>query len=254
VRFENGAVVAESDPVIVAGPVFRQPVDDMQRTAAHQRWLLHLPQRSGGFAGTLRITNRHPNQTAEITLWGFSDAGTFVTAENVTTPEGETQYLEIYGDQGIFKDFADQISHLAISDNVGGQSRVALKYTGLSSRFGAWTEEINLDTGDVTGQILEMEARDAEAYVDGIAVLNLASFNNPAEVFVVQRDLQDNPLAEVRLGELAPGAKVLSVVSNLFEFREGSKYTIECRNGVPIQALGITFFQDTFFAISPIFK
>ena len=47
---------------------------------------------------------------------------------------------------------------------------------------------------------------------------------------------------------------MLSILSNLFEYRAGAKYTIEARNGGVIQVIGLSFFGGDFFSGVPIEK
>jgi hypothetical protein len=147
----------------------------------------------------------------------------------------------------LFSAFEDQVSHVGIYAGKAPVS-VALRYTSIDSAYGAWTPEIDFRKGQAVGNRFEMEASTTAAYADGVAILNLRSAID-ADVWVAQRKRDtDELIAESQLGDLAPGHKLLTVLSGLFEPSEGTKYTIEARNeGATIQVVGLSFFGADFF-------
>ena len=153
----------------------------------------------------------------------------------------------------MFTGYDNLVSHVGIADNVGNQSSVSIQIIGEESGFGSWVSEFNLRDGFTTGQNFIMEARSSDAYVDGLALLNLTG-DSAVTVWAVQMARSGEVISEAELGTIPVGGKLLSVVSNLFSFVEGAQYRIETRTTRSIEVLGITFFSGTFFAPVPVQK
>jgi hypothetical protein len=148
--------------------------------------------------------------------------------------------------------FDDRLAYIGIAES-GDLSSILLRYEAEGSRYGVWVPELDFRDGEGTGRVFELEARGAETYADGVAVLNLR-WPRAVEVWAVQRDQTGAQVAEAFLGELAPGAKMLDVISQRFPFAEGAKYTIEARGGGTIQVMGLSFLGEDFFASIPAVK
>ena len=239
IRFQGDEISQRSDPWVVS---------PSPRQSDPQRWLFHLPRVAGGFESLLRFNNRHPLQRATIVLTAFSAAGSTLGAAEVAVEPGGTIYRSLYGVSGAFPGLEDQISHLGIADNAGNQTAVAVQIKGISSRFSTWVDETRISNGESSGQRFLMEARSGDAYVDGIALLNLTQ-TDPIRVWAIQLNADDDFMGEAELGEIPPGGKLLSILTNHFPFVEGARYVLETREpGQQFQVLGMTFFEGTFFA------
>ena len=244
-----------SDEVVITGPT-GLPVDEGPpvAVAAFNRWLLHVPKRSGGFGGRFKIENLAPQANLPLYLVGFDSSGQFLKAETMSMLASQTAYFDLYGELGLFSGFEDQVSHIGIYDPAD-IIKVSLRFSGLESQFGAWVEETDFRKGNATGATFDLEGRGSESFQDGLAVLNLTT-NLPIRVFLVHRDSATNlHLEEVDLGELAPGAKMLHVASDYFDFRPDSKYTVETRDpSHQVQVMGMVFSGGDFFAPTPVYK
>jgi len=246
----DGNITSQSTNFGITGPTrARTTIDFSTQISRIRRWLLHVPKLSGGFSAEIKLTNRHPDQSADIRLAGYSADGSFLAEENVSIDNEEALYLPVYGENGLFSAFLDQVSHVGIVDNLGDLTHASIKYTGLSSNFGSWLSETDVGDGSSTGTVFEMDGRSSSDYIDGLAVLNL--LGESASVWLVQLSRGGDVLDEIFLGDLPKGGKLLSVISEKFPFEQGSRYRIEDRQGQHIQTLGLTFFRDSFFSVTP---
>ncbi len=243
-----------SDEVVVNGPKITENQGPSTQTADYHRWLLHAPKLSGGFSGLVKLGSGELEESLTCSLVGFDQEGNWLHTRQITLQPGETVYRDLYGELGLFGDFEDQISHIAIYDP-SNLIDVSLRYTSVVTGFGTWTEAVDFRDGKLVGDSFEMEPRTGEAYQDGVAVLNLTS-GKATKVWLAQRDaVSGEILAEVELGTLEPGAKMLSVASNLFEYAPGAKYSIETRHpSHSIQVMGLIFANGEFFAPAPVRK
>ena len=244
-----------SDLVVVHGPTTSPDASEPSADyAAYQRWLLHAPKQAGGFGATIKVENLAPDTDSNLQLVGFDSTGNMLGAEPITTGGGQTVYHVLYGDDGLFADLLDQISHIGVHDPAGN-TRVSLRYTATASQFSAWTEEVDLREATVLGDLLEMEGRTNETSADGVAVLNLRS-DESVQVWLVYRDRDTGTaIDEVALGTVAPGGKLLAVASDQFTFLAGAKYTIETRDPqARVAVLGLVFAGGDFFTATPVHK
>jgi len=245
--------LSNSSEVLITGPAGDPQRSDSLATS-HARWFFHLPKVSGGFKGTLKAVNGNPSSSNTITLNAFDADGDHRVTDSLTLEPGETAYFSLYGNEtnSLFSGWLDQLSHLSISDDKGW-TKFYLEYTSIESEYGSWTEEVDLSQ-EAGSDRFEMEARSGRASSDGVAVLNLSS-SQSVRIWVRHFDRTGDLMGSRSLGRLAPGAKTLAVLSDLFPYQEDAKYTIEAQDsGHPIQVFGISIFEDKFFGLVPVQK
>lgn len=227
-----------SEEWILTAP--RRPTRSVEPAANElDRFLLHVPKRSGGFAGVVRIVNRNPDSGSTADLFAYSEAGLLLGKASVSMNSDETRYLTLYEPGGLFADLTDQISHIGIRDG-SNALRVMLGYKALNSGYTVWHNEDAILDGGVTGAIQLVEANGQETSAEGVAVLNL---NNDHEIQITVKlvSTSGQTLANASLGTLEPGAKKLAVLSSLFQRQEGTRYQLETELGESFQLLGLSF-------------
>ncbi len=211
----------------------------------YNRWLLHLPRKSGGFDGLIQVINPNRQDAVTVLLGGYSATGEPLTSMAVVMQPDETRTYELYGSgaNGLFADFEDQISHLAIWDRTS-QTTVSLQYLSRVSDYGVWVDEVNLKTQQATGSQFEYQATSpSDDYFDGIAVLNLTSEITPEIVITRVDPATGQQRGQISLGTLEPGHKRLNVLSGAFTgFIPNAIYTIEAMGADQgaIQVLGLS--------------
>ena len=215
------------------------------------RWLMHIPKLAGGFASEIKIVNRNPSSGATLALWAFDQDGALLAVEERQVAASATNYHGIYaGQDPLFVNYTDAISHIALFER-GNATRASLRYISKSSGFGAWTEEVDLSEGEALSSGFAIEARGAEAFADGLAVLNLLN-SDELEARALQIDRDGNSLSEASLGTIPPGGKRLFVLSDLFPFQLDATYRIESLNGESFQIVALAFSGGVFFTTIPI--
>lgn len=231
--------------VIVGPPSGTKPSAISDDFVEIERWLLHIPRKSGGFEGSLTFHNLFPETPAKIWVGGFDIEGNPVpgTARPVLVV-GQRPEVPIYGDENALFEtaFQDQVSHVGLYEEDGKRLiTTALTYKHVEENaLTATVNEVDLINGDTVGSQFVMESRKSEAYWDGIAVTNLAALAQ-ANVRVVLRRLADgSQVASESLGSVAPGSKTLHVISDLFTFQPDVYYTVESSGAVgTIQVLAL---------------
>lgn len=218
----------------------------------YQRWLLHAPKQTGGYQTTLRLDNETPVDT-KVALAGFDELGNLLKVVEVSVTGLSQVYRDLY-DSELFAEFPDQVSHVGIFEQAK-LATVWVQYRNLSSSFVSWSREISLPKGEATGSVLNMETRQSLAYIDGAVVLNLSNLQT-IQTWVVQRKQSTGEvLREVALNPIPPGGKQTLLLSQVFPFESDVVYQFETRDAnKKIQALGLSFFGNEFFAPVPVIR
>ncbi|MCB9399314.1 MAG: hypothetical protein H6510_15990 [Acidobacteria bacterium] len=214
------------------------------------RWLLHIPKQAGGFTGTKKVYNRG-NTSTTITFAGYHDDGFRYATVAPTLAAKATKYYPMYGSSGLFNGLDDLISHIAIYETEP-QTEVSLLYTSSKTQYGAWADAIDIAKGLDSGSIMEMDAS-AEAYTDGVAILNLRE-ETTTRVWVVQKDrVSGATYAEAVIGDVPPGGKILAILSNFVLWRPNAVCSFETKDSSKsIQVLGLSFNGFDLFAPKPV--
>ncbi len=223
----------------------KRPTTSAEPTTSElDRWLLHLPKRSGGFAGVVRIVNLNPDSALTADLFAYDATGLFLEKASLSLNAGETRYLTLYEADGLFANLTDRVSHLGIRDG-SNALRFSLGYKSLNGGYTVWHNENATLDGEITGAIQLVEANSQDSSAEGVAVLNLA---NDHEIQITAKLVAANgeTLASQSLGNLEPGAKKLAVLSSLFQRQEGTHYQLETELGESFQLLGLSF-SGSFF-------
>lgn len=239
-----------SDGTVIVGPPQSGSASQIATEYLEvDRWLLHVPRKSGGFRGIASFDNRFPETPAKIWIAGFDDSGQYVdgTAKAllVVGPRAEIPvYPESGATQALFNStLVDQVSHVGLYEEYGKkQVQAAITYQNITDpdALTATVSESRFAGGETVGSYFVLEARKSESYWDGVAILNLAT-SQAAQVEVVQRRAADDSEVERHsLGTVEPGQKQLAVVSDLFDFCSDCYYSIESSStATPIQVLGL---------------
>jgi len=225
----------------------------------YSRWLMHMPRKVGGFDGVIKLLNLDPNLPKSIVLIGFDNRGNQLgesARQRYELEAGEQLFVSLYGaaPNDLFSDptLLDKVSHVAIWDPTN-QTEVGLKYVSAKSGFGVWVDEIRISEGQENGQLFRMNSGiPSVSFYDGVAILNL-KVTESVNVHVWRFDDAGNAQGEVELGSIAPGGKLLSVLSYEFEtFLPNPNYFIQAQSQTgeaSIQVLGLTGSGDnSFFA------
>lgn len=249
-RFFQGANkrATEGIPRVYAGPDLASS-DTVIATETRNigRWLLHLPKASGGFSGTVTFFNRFPEIPAPIWVAGFDATGALIdgTRQQLLIV-GQVQTLPVYGvggEEGLFDAaHADRISHLGLFEpRNAALVQASLTYRSLEEdALTATVDEVSLLDGALVGAGFTLDARPAEVYWDGAALLNLTG-SAPVEVTVALVDPAGQVLAHRELDPIAPGSKQLLVLSDVFpqSGRVAGYYTLSSEGDVPFQVVGL---------------
>lgn len=218
---------------------------------AFSRWLLHIPKLAGGFASEIKLENANPNASVLIALWAFDSDGALLAVEEHQVPAAGIRYHQIYqGQDALFRDYVDKVSHISVFEQ-SRTTRVSLRYISQRSGFGAWSREVELNSGQVHATTFSFEGRGTEEVADGLAVLNLLT-GSDIPVRAVQLDRNGNMLNEALLGTIPPGGKRLFLLSDLFPYQPNTRYRIESMNGLSFQTSALVFSGNAFFTINPI--
>lgn len=213
-----------------------------------ERWLMHVPRKTGGFTGQIAFNNRFPTLPSVVWVAGFDSAGNLVPGTRVPVQVlGQRPVISIYGNssanEALFpQSLEDQISHIGLFESNNRKFiKAAVTYESVQDNsLTATVSETAFDDGESVGKSFAMEARKSTNYWDGVAITNLSS-STVVQVDVVQRSLDDgSEVARATIGQVEPGEKRLSVVSDLLPFDDNVYYTLEQTNtGGSFQVLGL---------------
>lgn len=212
------------------------------------RWMLHAPKIAGGFTGTLVVDNLFPELPVRVWVSGFDEAGDLVANSQVSVVVvGQRGSIPLYQD-GTTKPalypsaMTDRISHLALFEEGNRHlTRVALTYQNLSEdALAATVEEERIRSGAAAGTQFTVEARKSANYWDGVAILNLTGFLT-TDVRISQKRLgTGEEIAWVPLGSVAPGHKLLAVISDFFAFEPDTYYEVDStKTDARLQVMGL---------------
>ena len=245
-----------SPPYVQPGPNASNPSNEI-----NPRYVLHVPKIGGGFKGVLRIANPNPVDNAAMLLLAYNAAGQEVSSVAISVPAGGNRSYGIYEapanvsvNATYFSGFRDQLAFVEAREIKSDLTEVLFSYYSLASGVGADVAAAKASQGESVGLEFTMQSGNPSSdYWDGVAILNLDDAT--ANVWVMQKDSGGNLLGERLLGNIAPDQKLLSVVSELFPFVPYSQFTIESRNGVYIQVLGLNgSFDNAVFKDSKVSK
>ncbi|MCB1052173.1 MAG: hypothetical protein H6510_06395 [Acidobacteria bacterium] len=204
-----------------------------------KRWLLHVPRKSGGFEGTLVLNNRFPDLPAVIWVAGYDANGQYVPGSTTSLlVVGSRAEIPIYPVSGssislYSGSMTDLVSHIGLFEEYNRhtlETAVTYRKSGDPEGLTATVQESDFSKGDPIGAFFTIEGRTAPDFWDGVAVLNLAG-NSTTEVIVKQRhNGDDSVLAEMSLGNVLPGQKRLSVLSDQFPLCTDCYYTLEAKD------------------------
>lgn len=222
------------------------------------RWLFHVPRVAGGFEGTIVFSNPFPELPAVLWVAGFDAFGEYVSGTQTGIAViGQKAELLVYDDgsgkQALFDAaFTDEISHLGLFEANGKKTvQVSMTYQSLTpGALSASVNETDLALGGSVGSSFVMDARESDVFWDGVALLNLTG-NTESRVFVSQRRTSDHGLlGRIQIASVAPGAKNLQVISDLFPFTPGTYYTID--TGTTMELLQVVGLRGTLPPQSPL--
>jgi hypothetical protein len=235
---------SQSEEWILTAPK-RPSTSQEPATSELDRWLLHVPKRAGGFAAVVRVVNLNTDSALTTDLFAYSETGLVLGKASLTLEAGESRYWNLYEAGGLFLDLTDRVSYIGIRDG-SNALRVSLGYKALNSGYTVWHNEDSVLGGSITGAIQLVEANGLDSSAEGVAVLNLTN-DHEIQVIVKQISASGECIASKSLGALDPGAKILAVLSSMFQPQQGSRYQLETELGESFQLLGLTF-SGSFFS------
>ncbi len=240
--------------------IFPSPVTVNQLPAAapanFNRWLSHVPRRAGGFGAELQLTNRSGEESATVSLLAFNAEGAYLATETVTVSADSVVTRPLYGnvDNALFRNFEDQVSHIAIWETHAGRSRAQLLFSALTTGFLSLLDESNLNDGETAGEAFYVPAKGNAGSGEGFAVLNLNG-SDAATVTLLQVDRSSGQtIREVALGQVPAGAKRTFVLSNLVTYAANTAYRIQTTSDARIELVWLSLSGDSFLAPLPVTK
>lgn len=251
-RETAGANKDISPGTVIVGPAPGAVTSDVPEDRfAYDRWVMHLPRKSGGFDGAFVFANRFPETPAKIYLTGFDQDGQVVeNGQRVALVLGPRAQMDLYGaeDEAVFpSELQDLISHVGLHEE-HGQSTVEVSISYRHVEEGGLTAtlpEADLKRGLASGSAFVVEARKSERFWDGVAILNLRQTES---VFVnaEQVRVDDGTVLNARtIGPIGAGSKELVVLSSLFSYQPGTYYRLEsAENDEAIQVMGLRGSND----------
>ncbi len=210
------------------------------------RWLLHLPKKSGGFVGRVSFVNRFPTLPAVVRVIGFDEQGQLVPgADRSLQVIGVRGEFDLYGGEGVLPaSLQDRVSHLGINEQGSRYLQASMTYVHEQTESISKMKEINLSSGSSGSAFLlpPTRAGSIDTKWDGMAVLNVRN-DNDVRIFLDQRlhsDGSETTLSSRLLGDLCPAGKLLYVIDEgVFPYVDDAYFVIRTEENAPVQVIAL---------------